>query len=85
MISFKQFLLESKMRQGLPHFRDLKPQDILSLIRSGRVKGQITEKTDGNAFGVGWDKDGFFTQSARSEKNRSSVEESPLQKIKSLL
>jgi hypothetical protein len=74
MLSFKQFLSESKMRQGLPHFRDLKPGDFHNLISSGKVEGDVTEKTDGLAFGLGYDKDGFYTRSARSDKVRSPGE-----------
>lgn len=74
MLSFKQFLTESKMRQGLSHLRDLKPGDFHRLISSGKVDGNLTEKTDGLAFGIGYDKDGFYTRSARSDKVRTSGE-----------
>ena len=75
MLSFTQFLSESsKMRQGLPHFRDLKPADFHKLVSSGRIKGHVTEKTDGLAFGMGYDKDGFYTRSARSDKVRTPGE-----------
>lgn len=70
MLSFSQFTRESKMRQGLPHFKDLKPLELQSLISSGNLSGHITEKTDGLAFGIGYDKDGFYTRSARSDKVR---------------
>lgn len=70
MLKFKQFISEAAMRQGLPHFRDLKPHELHSLISSGKVSGHVTEKTDGMAFGFGYDKDGFYTKSARSDKVR---------------
>lgn len=71
MLSFIGFLNESaKMRQGLSHLRDLKPGDFHNLISSGKVSGHVTEKTDGLAFGMGYDKDGFYTRSARSDKVR---------------
>lgn len=71
MLSFKQFIKESAMRQGLPHFKDLKPNELHSLISTGKLSGNLTEKTDGLAFKVGHDKDGFYTQSARSDKVRT--------------
>jgi len=74
MLSFKQFLSEASMRQGLPHFRDLKPHELHSLISSGKLSGHVTEKTDGLAFGMGYDKDGFYTRSARSDKVRAPGE-----------
>jgi hypothetical protein len=55
----------------LPHLRDLKPGDVHKLISSGKLPVDFTEKTDGLAFGVGYDKDGFYTRSARSDKVRN--------------
>ena len=75
MLSFIDFLAESdKMRQGLSHLRDLKAGDFHKLISSGKIDGHVTEKTDGLAFGMGWDKDGFYTRSARSDKVRTPGE-----------
>lgn len=74
MKSFIGFITEEKMRQGLSHFRDLKPHEIHSLIHRGKISGDFTEKTDGLAFAVGHDKDGFYTKSARSDKVRNSGE-----------
>lgn len=73
MLSFRSFLREAeqKMRQGLPHFRDLKPDQLHSLISSGKISGDVTEKTDGLAFGFGRDKEGFYTRSAKSDKVRT--------------
>lgn len=71
MFSFKQFLVEG-LRQGLPHLRDLKAGDFHRLVSSGKLPVDFTEKTDGLAFGVGYDKGGFYTRSARSDKVRNT-------------
>jgi hypothetical protein len=73
MLSFKQFLFESegKVRQGLSHISDLKPEQFHNLTKSGKVTGEATEKSDGMAFKVGHDDEGFYSQTSHSDKMRN--------------
>jgi hypothetical protein len=73
MLTFKTFLLESegKVRQGLSHITDLKPDAFHELTKSGKIIGDATEKSDGMAFKVGHDEHGFYTQTSHSDKMRN--------------
>lgn len=74
MKTFKQFILETdeKVRQGLSHVSDLKPEEFHELTKSGKLSGDATEKSDGMAFKIGHDEHGFYTQTSRSDKMRNS-------------
>jgi hypothetical protein len=72
LLSFKSFLNEEKLRQGLDHFNNLSYEKIGKLLSSDTLQGTITPKTDGAAGAVGWDENGFFTQSGRSDKVRNA-------------
>lgn len=74
MLRFKSFLLESevKLRQGLSHISDLKHDQLSNLVSSGKVQGDVTEKSDGSAFEVGHDEHGFFTRTSHSDKMRNA-------------
>ena len=80
---FKAFIAEG-IRSGLPHIHSEHPgapsltstvsrahSSLHALIRTGRVKGHVTEKTDGMAFEMGHDEHGFYTRTSRSEKMRN--------------
>lgn len=79
MLSFSSFLRESTtltegIRQGLPHALTMHHDDFHNLVKSGRIDmSRKTEKTDGTTHMMGWDKDGFYTQSSGSgnEKMRA--------------
>lgn len=71
MLSFKQFLSENKLRSGLEHLKNLKHEQLGSLLSGNLLKGVSTRKTDGAAGEVGWDENGFYTRSARSDKVRN--------------
>jgi hypothetical protein len=73
MLSFKSFLKESetKLRQGLSHVSDLKPEQFHELTKSGKIHGDVTEKTDGMAFEAGHDDHGFYTRTSHSDKMRN--------------
>lgn len=73
MLRFKSFILESegKLRQGLSHVSDLKPDQFHELTKSGKIGGDVTEKTDGMAFEVGHDDGGFYTRTSHSDKMRN--------------
>lgn len=72
MLSFNEFLKESVLitegiRQGLPHILTMHHDDLHNLLNSGRINmSNKTEKTDGSTHIMGWDKDGFYTQSSGS-------------------
>lgn len=69
MISFKQFISEQeKLRQGLEHLSKLKHKDLGELLKTGKLTGTSTRKTDGAAGEVGYDENGFYTRSGRSDK-----------------
>jgi len=83
MKRFKTFLIE-EVRRGLPHIVHDNPnapslisrvstahRNLNSLIGSGRIRGHITEKSDGSAFEVGHDDNGFYSRSSHSEKMRN--------------
>ena len=74
MLSFKSFLLESegKLRQGLSHISDLKHDQLHNLIHTGKVEGHVTEKSDGSAFEIGHDDQGFYTRTSHSNKMRNA-------------
>lgn len=65
-------MAREKLRSGLPHIATLKHGDFHHLIKHGAVKGHVTEKSDGMAFGVGHDEHGFYTRSSGSDKMRHS-------------
>ncbi len=72
MLSFSQFLNESALltegiRQGLPHILTMHHDDFHNLVKGGRIDmTHKTEKTDGSTHIMGYDKDGFYTQSSGS-------------------
>lgn len=63
-------LKEDKLRSGLPHPQTLKHDQLHDLIKTGRIKGHVTEKTDGMAFEVGHDEHGPFTRTSNSDRMR---------------
>lgn len=71
MLSFKRFLYEQKLRQGLEHLSKLDHSSIGELLKTGSISGSSTRKTDGAAGEVGYDENGFYTRSARSDKVRT--------------
>ena len=80
MLTFNQFLKESNLltegiRQGLPHILTMHHDDFHNLLKSSRINmSNKTEKTDGSTHVMGWDNDGFYTQSSGSgnEKMRAA-------------
>lgn len=73
MLKFNSFLNESdKLRKGLPHITDLKPDQFHALTQHGVIHAKVTEKTDGMAFEVGHDENGFYSRSSNSDKMRRS-------------
>lgn len=74
MLSFIQFISEQKLRQGLPNVRDLNHEQVGKLLSDKTLSGTSTRKTDGAAGEVGWDENGFYTRSARSDKVRNPGE-----------
>lgn len=71
MLRFSQFLSEEKLRQGLEHLSNLNHERLGSLLSTGVITGKSTRKTDGAAGEVGYDENGFYTRSARSDKVRN--------------
>jgi uncharacterized protein YeaO (DUF488 family) len=67
---FSQIITEDKLRSGLPHIRDLNHEHFGHLIGKGHIKGDVTEKSDGQAFEVGHDHEGFYTRTSRSDRIR---------------
>ena len=73
MFSFKQFLFEQeKLRQGLEHVSKLKYEDLGRLLSGNSLTGSSTRKTDGAAGEVGYDENGPYTRSGRSDKVRNA-------------
>ena len=76
MRSFASYLAEGSavkpMRVGIKHPKDLRHAEVAALIHGGKLQGTMTEKSDGMAFEVGHDDQGFYTRSARSDKVRNS-------------
>ena len=81
MKSFLEYITEDRkiltesIRQGLPHILTMHHDDLHNLLKSGRINmTHKTEKTDGSTHMMGWDKDGFYTQSSGSgnEKMRQA-------------
>lgn len=64
--------MTNKLRTRIPHIKDLDHQSLLDLTTSGVIKGAATEKTDGMAFEVGHDQDGFYSRTANSQKMRKA-------------
>lgn len=61
----------SKLRKRLPHVVDLTQFQFNELINSGKIQGHVTEKTDGMAFELGFDENGFYTRTSNSNKMRN--------------
>jgi hypothetical protein len=74
MLSFKNFISEQKLRQGLEHLSKLDHSSLGELLKTGTLSGSSTRKTDGAAGEVGYDENGFYTRSARSDKIRNPGE-----------
>jgi hypothetical protein len=74
VLSFKNFLQEQKLRQGLEHLSKLSHERLGDLLKGDSLQGTTTPKTDGAAGEVGYDEHGFYTRSARSDKVRNSGE-----------
>lgn len=67
MLSYRNFLVEKSIRQGLPHVKDMDHSQFASLIKTGKVHvADVTEKTDGMTHLMGHDEHGFYTQSSGS-------------------
>lgn len=74
MKSFITFIVES-IRQGLPHITKMTRDQFSDLTTGNKVHvDKVTEKTDGMTHMMGYDADGFYTQSSGSgnEKMRSA-------------
>jgi len=74
MKTFKEFLVERSIRQGLPHVHSMDVDQFHKLTIDGKVHiHHVTEKTDGQTLKFGHDEQGFYTQSSGSgdEKMRS--------------
>lgn len=55
------------IRKSIPHVKDLKIDEFLEFTRDGYIDlSNITEKTDGFVFQIGYDQMGFYTQSSSS-------------------
>ena len=78
MLNFKQhqvYLSEASIRQGLPHITSMDHAQFANLVKDGKVYlHDITEKTDGMTHVMGYDDQGFYTQSSGSgsEKMRQA-------------
>lgn len=72
MLSFKQFINEEKLRQGLDNLRDLSHEKLGNLLKGKTLSGVSTRKTDGAAGEVGYDEEGPYTRSANSGKIRNA-------------
>jgi hypothetical protein len=71
MIKFTEFLEEQvlveSVRVGLPHITNMSHEQFDALTKDDKVHiTKATEKTDGMTHVMGWDKDGFYTQSSGS-------------------
>ena len=82
MLSFKQYISEEKLRKGLEHLSKLNHERVGSLLKSDSLEGTVTPKTDGAAGEVGYDEQGFYTRSARSDKIRNPGEYTAYTKAK---
>lgn len=56
------------LRKGIIHPKDLRYDHVKNLLGSGTLSGHAKEKTDGAAYGIGYDENGFNTRSARSPR-----------------
>jgi len=66
-ITFKQFIAEASIRQGLPHITSMDHHQFGALVHDGKVHlHDMTEKTDGQTHKFGYDEHGFYTQSSGS-------------------
>lgn len=74
MLSSKQYIIEQKLRTGLEHLSKLNHSQVGELLKDKSLKGSSTRKTDGAAGEVGYDENGFYTRSARSDKVRNAGE-----------
>lgn len=72
MLSFKQFISEQKLRQGLDNLRDLSHEKLGEFLKNDSLSGVSTRKTDGAAGEVGYDENGPYTRSANSDKIRNA-------------
>ena len=71
MLSFKSFLAEASIRQGLPHITTMTHDQFHNLSSGGKVHlNKVTEKTDGQTMVMGHDKEGFYTQSSGSGSDK---------------
>lgn len=82
MKSFAKFVTEASIRQGLPHLYStttaagnptpsLSTDQFEKTTKGGKVHiHDVTEKTDGQTFKMGYDKDGFYTQHSGSGDER---------------
>lgn len=82
MHSFKSFLNEASIRQGLPHLYSsttaagnqtpsLSTDQFRNLVKGGKIHiHHVTEKTDGQTFKFGHDEHGFYTQHSGSGDER---------------
>lgn len=76
MLSFKNYLTES-VRQGLPHITSMDHDQFQKLVSGGKIHlHRMTEKTDGMTHVMGYDDQGFYTQSSGSgsEKMRTPTD-----------
>lgn len=86
MIGFNTFLNEGNVRQGVKHIYStttakgnqtpsLSVDDFKNTVKGGKIHiHSVTEKTDGQAFKLGYDNSGFYTQHSGSgaEKIRNA-------------
>lgn len=70
--NFKSYILvEEAIRKGISHPKDLKYNHVKNILGDGSISGHLTEKSDGMAFAVGHDENGFYTRTSRSDKMRN--------------
>lgn len=93
MKSFKQFVSES-VRVGLPHVYSTKTasgndtpslstDQFRHLTKGGKVNiSDITEKTDGQTFKMGYDENGFYTQHSGSGDEKIRLPEGHIERAK---
>ena len=82
MLSFRQYISEASIRQGLPHLYStptpagaqtpsLSTDQFEKTTRGGKLHiHHVTEKTDGQTFKFGHDEHGFYTQHSGSGSER---------------
>ena len=60
----------NKLRSGIRHFHQVKPDELSLWLEEGDLVCTVTEKTDGMAFAFGWDSDReqFYSRTSYSPR-----------------